>query len=174
MVEDNQMRGRLWCGLVCLLLLAEASAQGAEPREDKAHSRDPLKDIRQFELVIEDLSKYARECGITEDSIRGAFMYPASSAKFSLGTALETPTIYIRVSTIHLPQGICETEVEMDVQGYQKISLPSSGRDVLATIILWHSGSMTMSYPAIHGRQVKEMIENKTKELITDWNLANE
>jgi hypothetical protein len=25
------MRGRLWCGLLCLLLLAEASAQAAEP-----------------------------------------------------------------------------------------------------------------------------------------------
>jgi len=170
------MRGRLWCGLICLLL-AGAYAQAAEPtvdyaREGKVHSGDPLKDIRQFELVIEDLSKYAQECGITEDSIRGAFMYPASSAKFSLGT-LEAPTIYIRVSTIHLPQGICESNVEMDVQAHQKIPLPSSGRDVLATIILWHSGSMTMSYPAIHGQHVKGMIENKTKELITDWNLAN-
>lgn len=126
--------------------------------------------LSEINLLIEDLSDDARPCGVTRELIEQAFMYPASSAQFRVSKSSRV-TFYIRVTTINAGTRGCLNTVLVQVYSFQSVTLIHSGQTTLATVELWQGGTLLAGPP--DGQQVKQAVENYTKQFITDWNLDN-
>jgi len=133
-----------------------------------------LRGLWRIELVIENLGQDSKACGITEDSVRAAFTYPASFSSLQIAKDPESPYAYINVNTIR-PSGtqFCFSSVEMRIVAPQQIELEFSGRQALSEVVLWRVGSILTSSANRHERQVTETIEGYAKKFISDWNLDN-
>src|SRR5262249_36983246 len=61
-----------------------------------------LRGLSEVQLIIEELSEGAKPCGLTEEAIRAAVMYPLSSTTIAVRDSfLVDVTLYIKVTTIH-------------------------------------------------------------------------
>jgi hypothetical protein len=130
-----------------------------------------LRGLSEVDLIIEDLSSGAKPCGLTEEAIRAAAMYPLSSTKIAVDHSADL-TLYINVGTLH-PNVGCISSIAIQAYAFQKVTLQFSGDEKAVEIILWKSGSLLTSSRNEHARQVSEEIEEKVKKFITDWNLDN-
>ena len=140
-----------------------------------AHAQSPgLSGLKEIHLLIEGLSKDAEACGITQQLIRDAFMYPASGAKFNVVDTTAAPTFYIQISTLRLhPISGCASSINAQVYVTQNVTLDFSNTGVFAEVVLWNGSYLVSGSPADHPTQVKEDVEDLTKEFITKWNLSN-
>jgi hypothetical protein len=130
-----------------------------------------LRGLSAIDLVFEELSSGAKPCGLTEEAIRAAVMYPLSSAKIALETSA-FETLYIHISTLHQNLG-CFSVVSIQAYTLQKVTLQFSGEEKVVDVILWKSDSLLTSNWSGHARQVSDTIEEAVKKFITDWNLDN-
>jgi hypothetical protein len=154
--------------------------------------------LSNIELLIEKLDKDAASCGISEEAIREAFMYPVSGSKFQisspnrfvapvesanptsshivkeLANRLVPPRVYVEVTTLRLtPDNTCFSHVSMSVEHDQQVELDFSGRSSVVTIELWHQGMVEVSSVNRHAQVIKQAVEHLTKSFITDWNFDN-
>jgi hypothetical protein len=102
--------------------------------------------VKTVRLLIEDFSPKAAECGISEDLVRSAFMYPASSARFKIVSEASDATFYIAVTTVYAPLAcarpqstlMCAQSVNLSYS-LMRLSLPRSSfgtRAGLVSVIL--------------------------------------
>src|ERR1039458_3917383 len=84
--------------------------------------------LKRINLLIENLSNDAQSCGITNALVREAFMYPASSARFSVEQGSSIPTFYILITTVRTQNGICASSVKVEVYSFEMVKLTFSGR----------------------------------------------
>jgi hypothetical protein len=156
--------------IASILLCLTTNSVNAVPRPG-------LIGIKRVHLVIEQLNSDAKACGITEQLIHDAFMYPASGAKFEvvdqvgLGDQV-TPMFYINVNTTRL-NPVCASAINMDVRFIQMITSPFSKHSLASRIVLWDESYVGASAPNDHPTQMKNVIEDLTKDFITEWNLSN-
>lgn len=101
--------------LTCLCAASNiAHAQGSAVDELR---RKPLAELRQIELSIEDLSDDAQACGINRQLINDAFMYPASSASFSIVGDGNSTIFYIHIATLRSLANLCTSSVDVRQTG---------------------------------------------------------
>src|SRR4051812_21961502 len=75
----------------------------------------PLENIQSFSLEVGILDKDDLECGLTWDSIRQSFLYPASSAKFSIK---EKQPVVIKIGLLSIfmeNRRVCVSHVQVEV-----------------------------------------------------------
>jgi hypothetical protein len=119
------------------------------------------------------LDSNSQGCGITEDKIRDAMLYPLSSAKFQIVDDAFS-AIDINVSTL-APSStqLCFTHISIRAQTIQNVILNVSDRDPSVLIILWEQGINLSTARAEHSRHFTEVIERLAKKFVIDWNLDN-
>jgi hypothetical protein len=134
-----------------------------------------LSGLKRINLLIENLTNDAQSCGITNALVREAFMYPASSARFSVEQGSSIPTFYILITTVRTQNGICASSVKVEVYSFEMVKLTFSGRsDFAAKVALWQFDWLGIDFdPHIHGEAIKKILDEATRSFITDWNLAN-
>jgi len=129
-----------------------------------AHDDTPLSGFKQIKLLIEDLSKDAQGCGVTEGVLQEAFRHAVSSAKLDLVSAsLVAPTFDVSINTTRAPDNVCASSIIIDVH-----TLRAS-----VEVALWTRSKIAISNSSKHGQQIKTIIEGVAKDFIAEWNLAN-
>ena len=167
------MKSRLLlCGLLLFMVLLPSVGQGQT-------SYKILKGIQGIKLVIEPPEKEGTDCGITEQGIRQAVMFPASSTNLNFlelgsGASLRSgaPYYYVNVTTAK-SEYVCASSVGINVYYIKAVKLPNYPRVVVAKVVLWEKGFVTFAHPTQHGKQIRDVIEDLTKEFLIDWNLDN-
>jgi hypothetical protein len=133
-----------------------------------------LRGLDVVRLAIENLDEDSKACGITEDLVRNAFMFPASAAKFKVvHVGASVSVFYINVLTLRTNTPQCISSVTTDLRTYQPVDLKQSNRTVFTIVVLWNKGRVFVSNPNAHAEQVKTAIEGLTKEFVIEWNLDN-
>jgi hypothetical protein len=143
---------------------------------NQGHAQTPnqlLRGLSEVKLLIEELSPGAKPCGLKEEAIRAAALYPLSSTKIVLKPGAYV-TLYIYIITIHQNTNRrCLSNVRVEVWTSQKVTLQFSGDTKFAIVDLWHSDYVVSSYWSDHEKQLSDIIEKEVKNFITDWNLDN-
>ena len=163
-------RGRNMSRKLVVLVIAGLLLAGQAQAQTRGNQ---LSGINEISLLIEDLDDTAKDCRITQDLVRDAFMYPVSSARFVVKEQAD-PRMYLNITTLTANQRqLCISNLRMEFGLYEYVTPRASGRRIFALIELWGKGYMRSSTLSDHGRTVREAIERGTKQFITDWNLDN-
>lgn len=65
------------------------------------HKADALRGLKSISLVVDSLDEDERRCGITEQLIRDAFLYPISQSRIPLSASeSEGPVFWVCVTTL--------------------------------------------------------------------------
>src|SRR5262249_48339096 len=110
--------------------------------QSQAQTRNNLlRGLSKINLVIENLDADSKECGLTEQGIRAAVMYPLSSARVEVAPTALT-SLYVNVNTLYFSSlDSCVSSIEVRVHVYQAVTLDFSGEEKPAEVKLWRSGS---------------------------------
>ena len=125
-------------------------------------------------ILIEPLSAASKECGIIEQSIRNAVMFPLSSTKIDVLQG--SGRFYVNATTVvSRSYPICISSLKVEVSYLQSVMLGFSNKDTpdFVAIKLWESGTLFSSGQHEHTQRMSENVEELTKKFITDWNLDN-
>jgi hypothetical protein len=148
--------------LLSLSMSAQAQTQGAQ-----------FRGVSQFKIVVHKLDSGSVQCGLTEDDIRKAILYPASSANFQITDSAITG-FFVSLTTLYFERfDMCVTHMSAEVRSYQTVTLQASGGQILSAISLWTRISMIYSAKDKHRQKSLQEIEDLTKLFVTDWNLDN-
>jgi hypothetical protein len=157
---------RILVAITCLLMLSfqcEAQTIG--------HA---LRGLAKINVLVEDLGDEDIKCGLTEDLIRDAVLYPTSSAKIQVANELVSESLYVNtLSFFSEAAQFCVTTIVMEARSFEEEMLTSSRRKVRSEIVLWRDGRLASSNRSGHARLVAEGIEQLAKKFVTDWNLDN-
>ena len=133
-----------------------------------------LRGVSQIQILIEKLDGASTDCGITEESIRDAVLYPVSSANLQITTRIGQPTLYLRLTTLLIKSiSVCVTNIEIRVYSLQDVTMDFSGKTLFGEVNLWSNGGIFYSNRPDHLRHVTQMIEMLGQKFVTDWNLDN-
>src|ERR1700751_2521110 len=105
---------RIFLLVVCSLLLSTGFGHAQlDP--------DSLKGLSKIKLLVERPDDSARSCGVTEELITAAFMDPASSSALRVTYDAVDPFFYIQVNVIDLKNGMCVSDVTLQLVDRQLI-----------------------------------------------------
>jgi hypothetical protein len=127
-----------------------------------------LKGLKKIYLLIETLDKTAEGCGLSEDLIRTAVMYPLSSSPMEIED--RSTTFYVNLGTLR-SQGTCFSTLSIKI--YQNVKLTFANFERNYKLGLWNKTWFGFSPPHEHGQMVRAAIETMTKDFLTAWNLDN-
>jgi hypothetical protein len=132
------------------------------------HKVDALRGLTSISIVVDSLDEDERRCGITEQLIRDAFLYPIGQSRIRLSTSeLEGPVFWVRVTTLIQRQpNQCISAVEMRVFRYHQVQL-----DYAPPMGLWDAATIIVGDR--HAERLGAAVESATKRFVTTWNLAN-
>jgi hypothetical protein len=132
-----------------------------------------LRGLLKVSLIVESLGTNEKGCGLTEQAIRTAAMYQLSSAAVEVDHLADV-VFYVNVTSLYLQADqICFSSIHVRANTYQTVTLEFSRDDKWAEIALWSSGYVASSTRSDHARYVSDVIEDKVKKFVTDWNLDN-
>jgi hypothetical protein len=104
-------------------------------------------------------------------------MYPASSSKLNVipnpTQGQNAPTFFIGIATKKQNEAFCTSGLDLLLIHFQHVTSAFSGKDFLASIMLWYNSWIGYAPHDQHANQVRDEIESMAKSFITDWNLAN-
>jgi hypothetical protein len=125
-------------------------------------------------ILIEDLSLYSNECGLTKEGIRNAIMFPLSSTGIKVGVD-EPAVFYVNIGTLYFssPRG-CVSSIRVEVRTYQYVTLKFSIENKFVKIDLWGGDAIFSTDRDGHARNVSDKLDELTKKFVTDWNYDNE
>lgn len=164
---------RCWVGAAVAGFLFTAASAGAPA----AYADSDLTGIDQISVGVTGLDKDAAACGITEQVLKQAFMYPASGAKFKVVPVnmFVAPNMDIAVIYGTINSGnTCICALTLNLTSFQSVQLLPYGRYAVgAQILLWQHQELMWAGKQMHLKQVTEAVERSAKSFITKWNLAN-
>ena len=114
------------------------------------------------------------ECGLAEQAIRAAAMYPLSSAKIEIASRALVH-FYINVNSVFLREDrLCISNLHIKVYTFGDVTFSFSGDEKQGVeVVLWDTGYVASSGRSSHARYIAGGIEDQVKRFITDWNLDN-
>ena len=131
-----------------------------------------LRGVSKIKILIEDMNGADyKKCGLTQEGVRAAIMYPLSSSKIQIVDTAPYVTLYVNIGT--LDNGVCSSSIQIDVNNFQPVKLEFSGDTKFAKVMLWYTGGVASGNRTSHSRLVSEFIEERIKKFVTDWNLDN-
>lgn len=133
-----------------------------------------LSEIKLINLTVA-VTDSAKFCGVTEQMIRDAAMYPISSTRLSISNpeSGEVPTLGIAVSTFVGNSGLCASSIEFELAMLRPLQLPFATEARMYKIVFYQSNWHGYAMPDAHGKQIREQVELFTKKFVTTWNLDN-
>jgi hypothetical protein len=129
-----------------------------------------LEGLSTIRLKISGVDAADQACGLTEEGLRSAAMYPLSASRLAV-TPVAEASFTVEVTTLHPPNG-CVGHISIEV-GVVRFIRTFSGNERIVDVRLWHDGSILTSSSGDYTQQVLNIIERKTKVFLTDWNLDN-
>ena len=151
-------------GFVCLLFVA--SSAGAQTLQHQ------LRGITEAQIFIQVVDHDGEACGITEDGIKSAVMFPISSSDLIIVEDSFT-IIYISATVLSIPYAGCTVSYKIQMYTNQYIELIITETTILGRIELWAKSGIAYSNESNISKHINDLLETLTKELITDWNLDN-
>jgi hypothetical protein len=157
---------RILLPVVCLFLLSTGFGRA---------QLDPasLKGLSKIKLLVERPDGTARSCGVTEELITAAFMDPASSSALRVTNDAVDPFFYIQVNAIDLKNGMCVSDVTLQLVYRQLIRPDFSADPRYVTMVYWSQSTLAASAQYEHAEMVKNAIESNMTKFITKWNSDN-
>lgn len=152
---------RIITGLAALAALSAAAAGAQAQTIDES-----LRGVTRFDILVEQLDADSAACGITEDGLAGAVRAAARGAGFALDGY--DYTLYVRVNTLP-KRGDCFSSVDMEAYYYGRLALPNFPQGNNAEVVLWENGTILISPQGRHGRDVGEIVQRFTRDLVNDW-----
>lgn len=149
------------------------------PHEAGAQAK--LRGIESFDLYVQSIGESPTECGINRDLTGNAFVFLASSAKFTVSKAHAAahPALELITHTVVnrriFDQTVvtCATYIELRSYYSDTVPHPLGEGTLYSEAILWSTTGITISGAQDHPKQVVETIEQYTKEFVSEWNSAN-
>jgi hypothetical protein len=139
----------------------------------KAETTSALSGLKQFQLLVEDLSQSDPKCGITEDLVRRALMDSVASQKFKI-VDKSTVAFYVKIATLHTANGICMSVTNVDLRAAQNVQLAFSGAEHFVRVLLWSNAWFDTSPGGnAHKKQIRKTLEEASQQFIDDWQSAN-
>ena len=134
-----------------------------------------LRGLTSLGFLVDGVDEASKNCGITESTVRDAFMYVAISANFKITTTDSWgPQFVVRIITMIQNRPVqCISAVSIQV-GNQQVTLDYG--DSLSPWVwvgLWRDEWLGVSIVENHSKQITTAIEDMTKKFVTAWNLAN-
>ena len=134
---------------------------------------ESLKGLIKIKLLVEPLDDTARACGVTEELITAAFMDPARSSALRVTNDAVDPFFYVQVNAIDLKNGMCVSDVTLQLLHRQLIRPDFSADPRYVTTIYWSESTLAASAQYQHAEMVKNTIESHTTKFIAKWNSDN-
>jgi hypothetical protein len=161
------MFNKLMFAVLVLFMPGHAWAGEAEDRR--------LHGLLEMGLAVNDSRDDGGKCGLTEQVLRAAAMFPLSAARIEIVPDSLTDFTVSVVTIYHREVDLCVSNVRVGLHSVQAVTLYFSGKaTVIEKVPLWPSYDMLLSSPRMqHRARVVEAIEEATKAFVTDWNLAN-
>jgi hypothetical protein len=114
-------------------------------------------------------------CGITEESVRDAFLYPVSSSRLRFSRGLSGPLFHVQITTILQRQPRqCISSVMVHV--FDLLSVPldfARGSAPKVALVLWNDERLRVTDPSQHGERIRTAVRESAEKFLTRWNLAN-
>jgi hypothetical protein len=159
-------------GLGRLLVIVLAVTVSMSRECDAQTRNNLLRGVTKIQLLIEELDTQGKECGLTQDSLRTSVLYPLSSAKIEVVSAADV-IFYLGVDSLYLKgDQLCFSSINVEAFTLQNVSL-FSGEQKQAEIQLWFNGAVASTGADRHARHIQDIIEDKVKKFVTDWNFDN-
>ena len=164
-----------------IALAAVVPLFGATFAPHEAGAQAKLRGIESFDFYVQSIGESPIECGINRDLTHTAFVFLASSAKFTVSKAHAAghPALELITHTVVnrriFDQTVVTCATYVEVRSYYSDTVPHPlGEGTLySEAILWSTTGITISGPEDHPKQVAEKIEQYAKEFVIEWNLAN-
>ena len=133
-----------------------------------------LRGVSEIQLSVERLGTAAKECGLTEEAIRAATMYPLSSTKIEVAPSASV-LLYVNVNSLFLRgDRLCFSSVRMEVHAFGDATLVFTGEEKQNVLVgLWDTSFVASSDRSDNARYITGIIEDLVKRFITDWNFDN-
>jgi len=156
--KKSQNALALWIGAYSALCFGTTGS--ATAASDTALA---LRGLQRFEIVIEDVSQNAMQCGIARERLETSVRSIVGQSRMTVVDNLPEATIYLNVSVL----SDCTTRVTLEV--FTGVTVEKTGQRTVATI--WNDGILGRGAdPAV---QVASIIDDLTRGLVKDWNSAN-
>ena len=134
---------------------------------------ESLNGLIKKNLLAEPPDDTARACGVTEELITAAFMDPARSSALRVTNDAVDPFFYVQVNAIDLKNGMCVSDVTLQLLHRQLIRPDFSADPRYVTTIYWSESTLAASAQYQHAEMVKNTIESHTTKFIAKWNSDN-
>jgi hypothetical protein len=125
----------------------------------------PLRDLRVFNLIVEDLPPAAAKCGITRDKLYAGLRSILSQSKLQLVDRTVQDKIYLNVNVL---DG-CASAFNLRV--ISPAIVVANGQNALAAVI-WDTGGLRAGGDP--GQDLAKQIAVGVKQLLDEWNLDNQ
>src|SRR5215475_13275182 len=150
----------------CSFLLSIALGH-AQPESDS------LQGLVKIKLLVERPDDTARACGVTEELITAAFMNPANSSALRVTNDAVDPFFYVQVNAIDLNNGMCVSDVTLQLIHRQFIRPNFSADPRYVTTVYWSESTLAASAQEQHAEVIKNAIESNTTKFIAKWSSDN-
>jgi len=134
---------------------------------------ESLKGLIKIKLWVEPPDDTARACGVTEELVTAAFMDPARSSALRVTNNAVDPIFSVQVNAIDLKNGMCVSDVTLQLLHRQLIRPDFSADPRYVTTIYWSESTLAASAQYLHAEMVKNAIESHTTKFIAKWNSDN-
>ena len=134
---------------------------------------ESLKGLIKIKLWVEPPDDTARACGVTEELVTAAFMDPARSSALRVTNNAVDPIFSVQVNAIDLKNGMCVSDVTLQLLHRQLIRPDFSADPRYVTAIYWTQSTLAASAQNQHAEMVKNAIESHTTKFIAKWNSDN-
>jgi hypothetical protein len=138
-----------------------------------------LSGIKSANVNINEADAENKSCGITDQLIREAVMYPISGSRLKVSSLLppstDVPILSVAISTVRggVTSGLCLSGIRIQLAIYQPLTLPFASGPRMHKVMLWEGGWHGGSMQHDHAKQIREQIELLMKRFVTAWNLDN-
>lgn len=122
-----------------------------------------LRGLQRFEIVVEDVSQTAAQCGIAREKLDTSLRSIVGQSRITLVDAVPDATMYLNVSVL----SDCTARVTLEV--FTGVTVEKTGQPTVATI--WNDGILGRG--ADPAAQVDAIIVELAKGLVNDWTSAN-
>ena len=145
---------------VVTVCLAEIPTATAEPLK-----LSPLKDLRELNLLVEELPAAAAKCGITEDQLHASVHAILDSSKIELVRKVVPNKLYLNVNVLNS----CASNFSLKI--ITPVTVDSNGQHDLEGDV-WDTGGIREGGDP--GKDANKQIEEALRQLVEEWNLENQ
>ena len=129
-----------------------------------------LEGITSVRISASDLNEEAMDCGVTKEGLRSAAMSPVATSKLRLGEG-SSVILEIEVLAGELFSGPCIAAYRLQLVTHQNVELNGTQLERFIKIQLWERNRMIWGPKDEFATQIRDAIEELTKEFVVEWTL---